>query len=174
MGILIGIAGVIGAAFIMGLFVKKDYFIQREIVINKPINQVFDYVRHLKNQDNFSKWVMQDPNKKTEFRGTDGEVGFVYAWESKNKNAGKGEQEIKGITKDQRVDIEIRFEKPFKNIAQTPFITEAISGNQTRVKWRMEGRNTYPMNMMTLFLKNVLGKDMDTSLLNMKNILEKQ
>jgi hypothetical protein len=31
-------------------------------------------------------------------RGTDGTVGFVYGWDSKNKNAGKGEQEIMNIT----------------------------------------------------------------------------
>jgi hypothetical protein len=41
-------------------------------------------------------------------------------------------------------------------------------------KWRMAGRNIYPMNVMTLFLKNALGKDMNTSLVNLKNILDKQ
>ena len=36
-----------------------------------------------------------DPNIKTDFRGTDGTVGFISAWDSNNiKNVGKGEQEI--------------------------------------------------------------------------------
>ena len=75
------------------------------------------------NQDNFNKWTMMDPNMKRSFRGTDGTVGFVYAWDG-NKRAGKGEQEITKITEGKRLDIEVRFERPFKAISSTPFTTE--------------------------------------------------
>jgi hypothetical protein len=50
---------------------------------------------------------------KKEFRGTDGTDGFVYAWDG-NKNAGSGEQEIKRITDGDRIDLEIRFARPFR------------------------------------------------------------
>ncbi len=80
--ILIGIGALIAVLLIVALFVKKEYTIEREITINKPKTEVFNYVKHLKNQDNYSKWVMQDPGMKKEFRGTDGTVGFVYAWDS--------------------------------------------------------------------------------------------
>lgn len=36
---------------------------------------------------------MTDPNMRKNFKGTDGTVGFCYAWDG-NKKAGKGEQEI--------------------------------------------------------------------------------
>ena len=60
---------------------------------------------------------MLDPQAKKTFTGIDGTVGFIMAWDSKNKEAGKGEQEIKKIAEGQRVDFEIRFEKPFEGVA---------------------------------------------------------
>ena len=154
------------------MFVKKEYVVEREVTINKPKEQVFDYVKYLKNQDNYSKWVRMDPNMKKDFRGTDGTVGFVYAWDG-NKDAGKGEQEIKNITQGERVDVEVRFEKPFEGIATAPIITEALTENQTKVKWGMKGKSTYPMNFVNLFMDNMLGKDIETSLITLKGILEK-
>ncbi|MGZ8558566.1 MAG: SRPBCC family protein [Chitinophagaceae bacterium] len=172
--ILILAAFIIAIPLIIALFVKKEYSIQREITINKPQQEVFDYVKYLKNQDNYSKWVMTDPAMKKDFRGTDGTEGFVYAWDSKNKNAGKGEQEITKITEGKRLDIEVRFEKPMEGIAATPIETEAVSENETKVKWGMNGKNKYPMNLMNLFMDNMLGSDLETSLTNLKGILEKK
>ena len=67
---------------------------EREITIKKPRHEVFDYIKIPKNQENYNKWVMMDPNLKKDFRGTDGTVGFVFAWHG-NKQAGEGEQENK-------------------------------------------------------------------------------
>ena len=82
---------------IVALFTKKEYGVVREVVINKPKSEVFEYVKLLKNQENFSVWVNKDPDMKKEYRGTDGTVGFISAWNSKIKDVGKGEQEIKKI-----------------------------------------------------------------------------
>jgi uncharacterized protein YndB with AHSA1/START domain len=171
--ILVGIGVLIGVVLIVAAFMKKEYTIEREITINKPKAEVFNYVKHLKNQDHYSKWVMTDPAMKKDFKGQDGTPGFVYAWDSKMKNAGKGEQEIKGISEGERVDIEIRFERPMQSIATTPIVTEAISENETRVRWSMNGKNNYPLNIMNLFIDGMLGKDMETSLTTLKGILEK-
>ena len=170
--ILLVIAILIAVPLIIALFVKKEYAVEREVIINKPKQEVFDYVKYLKNQDNYSKWVRMDPNMKKDFRGTDGTVGFVYAWEG-NKDAGKGEQEIKNITDGERVDVEVRFEKPMDGIANAPIITEGLSENQTKVKWGMQGKMSYPMNFMNLFMDGMLGKDLETSLRTLKGILEK-
>ncbi len=170
--ILIVVAILIAIPLIIALFVKKEYEVEREVTINKPRNEVFDYVKHLKNQDNYSKWVRMDPNMRKDFKGIDGTVGFVYAWDG-NKDAGKGEQEIKNITEGERVDVEVRFEKPFEVIAAAPIVTEALSEDQTKVKWGMKGKSKYPMNFMNLFMDGMLGKDMEASLTTLKGILEK-
>jgi hypothetical protein len=172
--LLLVIVAIIAIFLIIALFSKKSYSLQREIIINKPTREVFDYIKHLKNQDNFNKWVMMDPNLKKTYRGTDGTVGFVYAWEG-NKKAGKGEQEIINITEDRRLDVEVRFERPFAGISSTPFITESLQGNQTKLKWEMSSTMKYPMNIMLVFMNmdKMLGNDIQASLKTLKNILEK-
>ncbi|MFC0182463.1 hypothetical protein ACFFJX_07790 [Pseudarcicella hirudinis] len=54
-------------------------------------------------------------------------------------------------------------------------ITESISQNQTKVKWGFSGTMAYPMNIMLLFvnIEDMLGKDLDTGLQNLKGILDK-
>jgi hypothetical protein len=170
--ILVVVLIIIAIPLIVALFVKKEYTVQREITINKPKNEVFDYVKHLRNQDNYSKWVRMDPNMKKDFRGNDGTVGFVYAWDG-NDNAGKGEQEIKNIIEGERVDVEIRFKKPMEGLAYAPIITEDVAPNRTKVKWGMQGKSPYPLNFMNLFMDGMLGKDLEISLNTLKGVLEK-
>jgi hypothetical protein len=64
---------------------------------------------------------MGDDGSKHEksVRGTDGMVGFVYA-RGGNDQAEKGEQEIKNITEGERIDVEVRFIKPFEGIVNAP------------------------------------------------------
>lgn len=172
MNIILSIAAIIlTIIFVVPLFVRKDYSFYRDIVISRPKPEVFAFIRQLKNQELYSKWVMTDPDMKKEFRGTDGTVGFVYGWNG-NAKAGEGEQEIKGIKEGEKIDIEIRFVRPFKGIAHTPLTTEALSENQTKVTWGMSGTQKYPMNLMNLFNEALLGKDLGASLTNLKDILE--
>ena len=49
---------------------------------------------------------------------------------------------------------------------------ESISDNQTKVSWSNAGTLNYPINIMIPILEKMLPKDMDSSLTNLKNILE--
>ena len=169
--ILIALATVIGAALIAALFIKKEYFLKKDIIINRPVDEVFNYVRLLRNQDFFSKWVMTDPSMKKNFKGVDGTVGFVYAWEG-NKKAGKGEQEIIGIKPNEEIDIEVRFVRPFESTAKTPIYLERISQRQTKITWGMQGASKYPLNLMNPLMGGMLQKDLEVSLNTLKNNLE--
>lgn len=170
------VAALIALLLIVALFVKKEFETEREIVINKPKQIVFDYVKLLKNQNNFSKWASMDPAMKKDFRGTDGTVGFVSAWDSDKKGVGKGEQEITAIKEGERIDYELRFIKPFESKAKTYMTTEAINDSTTKVKWGFESKMAYPSNIMRLFvdMEKVVGDDFGTGLANLKTIMEKQ
>ena len=63
--ILLVISILITLVFIAALFMKKKYSISTSILVNQPIKDVFNYVKILKNQENYSKWGMADPNAKT-------------------------------------------------------------------------------------------------------------
>ena len=166
---------IVGIVLITALFVKKEYTIEREIAISQPKQVVFDYIKIVRNSENYSKWVMTDPNMKKEFRGTDGTIGFVYAWDSENKNVGKGEQTISNIVEGERIVYDLRFIKPFEGIATAYMNTDSISENETKVKWGFNSSMPYPMNAMLLFMnmEEMLGKDLEIGLANLKTILEK-
>lgn len=172
--ILIGLATLIALLLIVAAFSKNTYTVVRSITINRSQNEVMNYVRIIKNQDYYNKWVMADPAMSKEFRGIDGEVGFVYAWDSKDNNAGKGEQEIISVSAD-RVTSEIRFERPFKAVSETYMSVDEVTPQTTKVNWSFHSKMPYPMNVMMLFMNmdKMLGRDMETSLQKLKAELEK-
>jgi uncharacterized protein YndB with AHSA1/START domain len=174
--IVYAIIALILIVLLIGLFVKRDYAVERQITINKPKAEVFDYVKFLKNQNNYSVWAKADPNMKTTFTGTDATPGFVSAWESLDKNVGKGEQEITKIIDGERIDYELRFMEPMKTKNIAYMVTESESDNQTVVRWGFTGHINYPMNLMLLFINmdKAIGKDFQQGLDNLKTILESQ
>ncbi len=173
--LLFGLLGIIVFALIVALFLPKKYNIEREITINLPKDSVFKYIKYVKNQDNFSVWNRKDPKMVKNFSGTDGTVGFVYLWNSQDKNVGVGEQEIKKIIEGERIDFELRFKVPFEATNRAYMTTEAIAINQTKVKWGFNGKMAYPMNLMLVFvnMEEILEKDLQDGLNDLKIVLEK-
>ena len=173
--ILVVIGFIVTIPLVTAIFVKKDYVVEREITIDKPKAVVFDYIKLLKNQNNYSKWASMDPAMVKTYRGTDGTVGFVSRWESKKDDVGVGEQEIVKIIPGERIDYELRFIEPFESTSPAYMSTEAVSENQTKVKWVFSGRMKYPMNIMMLFMdfEKIIGDDLQTGLNKLKIELEK-
>ena len=166
--ILLVVAGIIALLLIIALFMKREHYVNREIIINAPRQKVFDYLKLLKNQDEFNKHAMAGPDRKREFKGTDGTVGYIYAW-SGDKNAGVGEKEIKNIIEGKRIETEIRFVKPMSAIASIIMETESLAdpdGNrdQTKVSWSNAGTLKYPINIFIPTMEKSVAKDMDISL----------
>lgn len=172
--ILFVILGIVAVLLIIALFIPKDYTVSVSTNINKPQQEVFDYVKMIENQKNYSIWVMEDPNAKMEYKGTDGTVGFISAWDSQNKNVGKGEQQITNVIEGERIDVDLRFERPFKGEAKAATIVKAVSENESQVINEFYGHSPYPMNLMSVMAKGMLKDAMSTNMNNLKNILEKQ
>lgn len=173
--ILLVLAGIFALLLIIALFTKKEYGFEREITIDKPSKVVFDYVKLLKNQANYSKWATMDPNMKRDLKGIDGTVGFIYAWDSENKKVGKGEQTIKKISEGEYIEFDLHFMRPFDSNATVRMVTEVISENRTKVRWGFDSYMKYPMNLLllTMNMEKMLGDDFTIGLRNLKSILEK-
>jgi len=168
------VLGIIALFFIVAAFAPKDYKVVRSVEIDQPKNVVFNYIKYLKNQDNFSKWANMDPDMKKIFKGTDGTVGFISRWESDNKDVGVGEQEIMKIEDGKRIDYELRFEKPWESVSPAYMSVESTTNGKTLVKWGFEGHMAYPSNIMLLFMdmEDILGNDLQEGLNKLKQILE--
>ena len=169
--IVVVIAGIAMAAYVS----PTDFKVERSVAINKPKADVFNYVKYLKNQNEWGPWFKKDPNMTLGSRGTDGTVGYVSTWDSKNDEVGAGEQEIKRIVEGERLDSELRFSRPFESKSDAYIITEAVGDNQTNVKWGFSGSMPRPLNLMMVMMDmdQAVGKDFEEGLQSLKTILEK-
>jgi uncharacterized membrane protein len=165
---------ILALPFIAALFVDSNYHVEREVMINKDKESVFNYLKYLENQSKFSKWAQVDPAMKKSSHGIDGTVGFYTTWESENPNVGKGEQEIIAIKDGQRIDYQLRFLAPFKSTEPAYIITEELTNNKTLVKWGFTGHMNYPMNLMLVIydFEKTIGDDLQQGLDNLKKLLE--
>jgi Polyketide cyclase / dehydrase and lipid transport len=169
--ILIGLVALIALALILALFIRKNYSLEREIVINKPKQEVFDYLKSIKNQSSWSTFMLMDPAMTHSYAGTDGEIGSSNTW--KSKIVGNGGQEFKKMVNGERIESELLFEGGAPGFAI--LTTESLAETQTKVKWHMDGSMVYPTNLMLLFhdMEGFIGNEYAKSLENLKKLLEK-
>jgi hypothetical protein len=148
--------------------------IEKSIEINRSSKLVYEYLKMTKNQDNFSVWNMTDPDMKKKYQGSDGTVGFIYSWDSTNKNVGAGEQEITSIDEGKSIEYALRFTRPMQNTGKTKF--EIISKGEeiSSVIWIFDSPSKFPMSLFSPIFKKMLGKDIEKGLINLKAILEKK
>ncbi|GAB5399922.1 MAG: hypothetical protein Aureis2KO_15070 [Aureisphaera sp.] len=168
------LAGIVGLIILLALLAPKKYHVYRSVSINRPVGDVFSYIKIVKNQDEWSPWKKRDPGMKQIFTGEDGTVGFLSRWESDHKNVGWGEQEIKNIVNNEKIETELRFLKPFKSQSDAYIKTDA-EGDGTKVTWGFHGKHKVPMNIMMMFfnMDKAVGKDFDEGLADLKQVLEK-
>ncbi|UTW68279.1 SRPBCC family protein [bacterium SCSIO 12643] len=173
--IILAIVAIVALVLIVAAIVPSEYSVKREVVIQRSNQEVFDYIKYLKNQDNFSTWAQKDPNMEKTFTGEDGKVGFTSHWNSEVEDVGEGEQEIMKIEDGKRIDFQLRFIKPFEATDMAYMTTEDMGG-QTKVVWGFDGNMPYPSNLMLLFMdfEQMLGPELQTGLNNLKSIMENQ
>ncbi|GGW40618.1 polyketide cyclase [Arenibacter certesii] len=158
---------------LLAIIAPKTYDVSRSILINSSKKKVFDNIKFLKKQQEWSPWANKDPNMINTFTGTDGEVGFVSYWKG-NKEVGEGEQEIAKIVEGESVEGQLHFLKPFKSTSNSYLILTEKAIDETEVVWGFKGKNRFPMSVMMLFMNmdTMVGKDFEAGLRNLKVIME--
>jgi len=165
--------GALALVILLAVIAPKTYNVYRAIEIAKPKAEVFEYLRYLEKQREWSPWEKRDPNMEHKFTGTDGSVGAISYWKG-NKDVGEGEQEITKIEEGKRIEGELRFFKPWKSQSDCYLEVEETSLGHTEVTWGFSGRNKFPMSIMMLFMSmdKMVGKDFEEGLASLKTKLE--
>ena len=70
------LASLVGLLVVLALAAPKKYDVDRKIVINRSISDVYQYLLLIKNQDYWSPWKTRDPNMTQNQTGVDGTIGF--------------------------------------------------------------------------------------------------
>jgi len=171
---LFGLLGALVLIFaVLSITAPTQMHAEQSIVINRPVGYVFNYLRSLRAGEQWSPWFKMDPDMKVEYRGPDRSVGGIVAWDG-NKNVGSGEQEIKAIERNKRIDYELRFKKPMEGISTAYLATEAVEGG-TKVTWGMDSPMPFPFNVFGFLMncKGMIEKVYAEGLANLKTTLEK-
>lgn len=165
--IVLTILGIVVLALILAAFLPKKFDTARSITINKPVNEVYDYIKFLKNQEQYGEWFKMDENIETSYSGTDGTTGFTISW--KSKKVGNGRQVITGLSENQKIETNLFFENS-EEPATSYISLHNTSPTATDVTWGVAGEMPYPFNLMQLFYD--MGNDFEKGLVNLKGILE--
>lgn len=176
--IFIGFLILVGLLLLVALFIPTQIEVKRQIKIDRSQAEVFNYVSMLHNQPTYGVWWKADPKMKITTTGTDGRVGFVHAWDSKDENVGAGQQKITAIDSSERrsrLTIELKFIRPFESVNPSYIETASIATKKTKVTWSITSNMPYPMNLMgaIMNMEEMLGSDLEKGLKNLKSILEK-
>ena len=166
--LLFTIIGLTLIIFALSLVLPKSFHAEGTTEINRPIDEVFDYVKYIKNQENYGVWFKMDDNIQKKYSGTDGTVGFTYEWES--EKVGNGKQVITKSIENERVEMDLYFEDS-EDAAKSYISTESIDSNSTKVIWAIDGKMPIPFNVMGLFYD--MNNDFIEGVKNLKEVLEK-
>mgnify|MGYP000940641981 CR=1 FL=1 len=158
--------GLIVILLVVAAFLPKTFLTERSVVIDRPVAEVYSYVKLVRNQDHYGKWNLSDPEMKKSEVGTDGTVGYIYRWDG--EKVGKGSQTITKLDENKAIYTELDF--GFGEPAVSHMVLEPVSATSTRVTWGISGKSPWPMNLMGLLYD--VGKDFDEGLANLKKVLE--
>jgi hypothetical protein len=172
--IVYGVVGLLFLALVIAAFSRKDFSVEREIVINRPTAAVFEFLKYQQNQIHYNPWLIKYSISKMDYTGKDGQVGFRHTWNSANTEVGSGEESITNVTNNKRIDIELHFMSPIDRWSQAWLMTDSLGENKTRVKWGFSGRIKYPLNVVLVFINmdKQIGNELAQGLDLMKNYLE--
>lgn len=151
------------------LFAKDAYRIERSMDIEAPRETVFEQVRYFKNFTNWSPWHFMDPAMAITIEGTDGEVGTVYKWNSKNEKVGVGYQKVTALT-----PVRIDFEVDFGLEPSPSYFTVEGDSLMTKITWIMDMHLPFLMRAggMLTDINTYVGQDYENGLSNLKRYCE--
>ena len=153
------------------------FSIRRSAVMKAPAETIFPLVNDFHQWAKWSPWENKDPAMKRTYSGANSGKGAVYAWDG-NKNVGSGRMEILDTSVPSKIVIKLDFFKPFEghNTAEFTMLPQGDATNLTTdVTWLMHGPAPFVSKVMQVFMNidNMIGKDFEVGLANLKRLTEK-
>lgn len=165
---------VLVAGILLYAATKPDTFsVRRSASIKASPEKIFPLIDDYRNWTSWSPYENKDPAMKRTFGATTSGKGATYAWEG-NKEVGQGGMEIQESVPPSRVTIKLDFVKPFEAHNIVDFTLEP-QGDATKVTWNMHGPAPFVSKVMQVFIDmdNMVGRDFEAGLANMKAVAEK-
>lgn len=145
------------------------FIVDREITVEKPLSEVFNFVADFKNWPKWSPWLCQEPDCPIDIEATPATIGHKQTWNG--KNIGSGHMTISEIQPSQSIKYDLYFLKPWKSHSKVAFeFSEDQEG--CRVRWTMNGSVPVFLFFMKKMMQSFVGMDYERGLSMLKEFLE--
>jgi uncharacterized protein YndB with AHSA1/START domain len=154
---------------------KPDTFrVQRATSVKAPPEKIFPLINDFHQWKDWSPYENRDPAMKRDYSGAPSGKGAVYSWDG-NKNVGSGRMEILDAPAPSKIVIKLDFFKPFEGHNTAEFTMLPQDASTTNLVWLMHGPSSFMSKVMHVFmnLDNMIGKDFEAGLVNLKRLAEK-
>jgi Polyketide cyclase / dehydrase and lipid transport len=163
----------LGLGLTLGLFAlyvasrPSAFRIARSLTIDAPASTLFALINDFHAWTAWSPWDKVDPNLERIYEGADAGVGAVYKW--RGPKTGEGSMTLVESVENAKVEIDLRFIKPFPANNHTVFTLEA-EGSATKVTWAMTGNNSFVSKAFNVIMNvdKMVGGDFEKGLAAMR------
>ncbi len=145
-----------------------SYLVSRSIEIEKPQNEIINYLKDFRNWSEWSPWMILEPTCELNYLGEQGHVGAAYEWNG--KRIGSGSMVLES-TQEHRLDMELHFFRPMKSHGKVMFVVTP-SPNGCLVEWKMRSSAPWFLFFLKKLFKSMIGMDFDRGLRMLKRQLE--
>ena len=150
-----------------------NFTVERTATMNASPEAVWAKVGDLTQWNDWSPWFEMDPDMENTYTGEPGTVGSTSSW-SGNRKVGQGSMTITGTDAPNKIDIDLKFIKPFKAENDVELLV-APSGDGSEVTWRMHGTHNFMTKLMSRFgrtMDKMVGPDFEKGLAKLKGLVE--
>ena len=157
---------IIIALIVIGLLIfllrqPANFEVDRTLLIDAPVDRVFQTIRNFKTWPQWSPWLMHAPECKLEYSDNYQDSGGHYRWDG--KLVGAGTLTHVDIQQGLSIDQRIEFLRPFKSSSEVSWTFDPHD-EQTRVHWIMRGSMPFLFRFMTPMMTEMVSKDYDLGL----------
>jgi uncharacterized protein YndB with AHSA1/START domain len=171
--IAVVLAIAIAAVLILAATRPDTFSVQRATTVKAPAEKIFPLISDFHQWGDWSPYEHKDPAMKRTYSGAASGKGAVYAWDG-NRNVGSGRMEILDASAPSKIVIKLDFFTPFEGHNTAEF-TMLPQGDGTNLTWLMYGPAPFMAKIMHVFMNidNMVGKDFEIGLANLKRLTEK-
>ncbi len=137
------VGGIIVFILVLAAVMPGKYSIQKEIVINKPVENTFEKIADFNNYRAWNPWQKSEPTAKYKITGNPSSIGHKYDWEG--KKIGSGSLTVKSLSQNKTIELDLEFIKPWKTTAADNWKFEDLKNGSTKVTWQNSGDLPYPV-----------------------------
>jgi hypothetical protein len=146
-----------------------NFHIERSIFIAAPPQRVFDKVRDLTTWNEWSPWLLHEPETRRDFGPDPDRPGGWYSWDGKLTGAGKLTH--LDFEEPRSIRQKIEFTRPFKSQSAVGWRFEPKDGG-TEATWTMDGAMPFFLRFLVPGLTRALGFDYELGLALLRGRLD--